>query len=157
MWKKSNQEFRFRLSFFLYVITRIGLRLFLGKKRRKEFFERNKIRISYFFPNNGLILEKNGIKAHARKNNDDYDLLFVPRELELVPHLSLNYEECFIDVGANVGYYTLKISREFPQNKIISIEAHPNTFKELSKREKITVGHIATAKTFLILTKQNSQ
>lgn len=39
----------------------------------------------------------------------------------------------FIDIGANVGYYTLKLSTKFSNCKILAIEAEPETFKILSK------------------------
>ncbi|MCV0430405.1 FkbM family methyltransferase [Nitrosopumilus sp.] len=38
-----------------------------------------------------------------------------------------------IDLGANVGYYTLKLSKKNKDCKIIAIEPDPNTFKILSQ------------------------
>lgn len=38
-----------------------------------------------------------------------------------------------IDLGANVGYYSLKLSQKNENCKIIAIEPNPNTFKILSK------------------------
>ena len=37
----------------------------------------------------------------------------------------------FIDVGANIGIYSLRIGKKFPQIKINSIEPHPSAFKRL--------------------------
>ncbi len=37
----------------------------------------------------------------------------------------------FIDVGANIGIYSLRIAKKFPQIKINSIEPHPSAFKRL--------------------------
>ena len=37
----------------------------------------------------------------------------------------------FIDVGANIGIYSLRIGKKFPQININSIEPHPSAFKRL--------------------------
>lgn len=43
--------------------------------------------------------------------------------------------ETFVDLGANVGYYSLKIAKEYSSKgvTIIAIEAHPGNYKALSK------------------------
>ncbi len=54
-----------------------------------------------------------------------------------------------IDLGANVGYYTLKLSQKNKNCKIIAVEPDPNTFKILSKNcklnnlENVTLHNIA--------------
>jgi len=47
--------------------------------------------------------------------------------------LMSNSNNVIIDLGANVGYYTLKLSQKNENCKIIAIEPDPNTFKILSK------------------------
>jgi hypothetical protein len=37
----------------------------------------------------------------------------VRREDELKPHLILTEDESFVDVGTNIGYYTLKIAKNY--------------------------------------------
>jgi len=58
--------------------------------------------------------------------------LFVRKEYFL-SHLNLEKDEIFVDIGSNVGVYTLMMASKFPNNKIISIEAHPITFYSLKK------------------------
>lgn len=67
--------------------------------------------------------------AYVREGTDDFNLLFMPREEKIHPHL-MNRGETFVDVGANVGYYSLKTALENNENevKVIAIEAHPETY-----------------------------
>lgn len=71
-----------------------------------------------------------GLKAFVREGTDDFNLLFMPREEKIHPHLVMNRGETFVDVGANVGYYSLKTALENRDNdvKVIAIEAHPETY-----------------------------
>lgn len=98
--------------------------------------------------------DKNGLKAYVREGTDDFQLLFMPREEEIHPHLRMKSGETFVDVGANVGYYSLVTALENVENEVnvISIEAHPETYVALLKNiecnnleEKITVINKAVA------------
>ena len=46
-----------------------------------------------------------------------------------------------MDIGANVGSYILQVAAKYPDNKIISIEAHPSEFNSL-KRNVIDVNNL---------------
>ena len=76
---------------------------------------------------------KNGLRAYVRKDTDDFHLLFTPREEKIHPHLQMNSGETFVDVGANVGYYSLMTALENKDNdvKVVAIEAHPETYSAL--------------------------
>lgn len=50
---------------------------------------------------------------------------------------NLPVDGVFIDVGANIGLMSVFVSYNFPDAKIISFEAHPNTFRLLE--ENITL------------------
>lgn len=105
----------------------------MGKNKRNEYLETNHINLGDF-----LLLERpisaNGIKAIPRKKTADFDLLFKKREIELQPHLIMRRGETFIDLGANVGYYTLKAATEYNNHiEIISIEANPSNYKALCR------------------------
>lgn len=78
---------------------------------------------------------KNGLKAYIREGTDDFQLLFTLREEKIQPHLQMNKGETFVDVGANVGYYSLKTAIENMDNsvKVVAIEAHPETYSALLK------------------------
>jgi len=118
---------------FSYIADRVWLRLLLGKKKRNEYFKEHGITWKSFIKM-GHKIEMNGIKAIPRKNADDYIQLFFDREAELKPHLELHKDETFLDVGANVGYHTLKAATDYGDDvKIIAIEAHPETYKALCR------------------------
>lgn len=53
------------------------------------------------------------IRAITRTRTEDFYMFSVRREDELKPHLILTEDESFVDVGANVGYYTLKIAKNY--------------------------------------------
>lgn len=75
---------------------------------------------------------KDGLKAFVREGTDDFQLLFVPREEKIHPHLSMRKGETFVDVGANVGYYSLRTALDNSDGiKVIAIEAHPHTHAAL--------------------------
>ena len=130
---EKKDQLYYSVAFFLYIICRVAVRLLIGKKRRNDYFLKKKIGVGTFFPSKTHIFSKNGIKACVRRNTDDYLLLFVPREQELFPHLKLFKNEVFVDVGANVGFYTLRSSTLYPNNTVIAIEAHPKTFNAMKK------------------------
>jgi FkbM family methyltransferase len=78
------------------------------------------------------------LKAYIREGTDDFHLLFTPREEEIRPHLKLNRGETFVDVGANVGYYSLKaaIGNKDNEVRVVAIEAHPETYSALLQNIK---------------------
>jgi FkbM family methyltransferase len=78
---------------------------------------------------------KDGLKAYVREGTDDFHLLFMPREEKIHPHLQMKRGETFVDVGANVGYYSLKTAMDNKANnvEVIAIEAHPETYSALLK------------------------
>src|SRR5690606_6620755 len=39
--------------------------------------------------------------------------------------------KCCIDVGSNVGFYSLAIMKYFPDSKVVAFEPTPDTFREL--------------------------
>ncbi len=125
----------YRFSVFCYILSRVLIRILIGKKKRNEFFLKKLISPSSFILKDFLIISKNGIKAAIRKNTMDYQTLFIRNE-DLISEIELNPDEIFIDIGANVGVYTLQIAAKFPNNKIVSIEAHPDEFNALKRNVK---------------------
>jgi FkbM family methyltransferase len=77
-----------------------------------------------------------GVSAVPRRNSDDFYMLFIAPtrvEREVRSRIDLRDNETFLDVGANVGNYTLSIANDYKDKKvnIIAIEAHPETFNAL--------------------------
>ncbi len=116
-----------------YIVYRVWIRLLLGKNKRNQYFNKHCINWEHFIKM-GHKIEMNGIKGIPRKNTDDYIQLFYGREQELIPHLKFFKGETFLDVGANVGYHTLKSATAYGKDiKVIAIEAHPETYKALCR------------------------
>ena len=109
----TDQELHYRFALYGYIAFRLFLRVFIGKKRRYEFFNKKKIRVSTFFIYSNKIIKKNGIKAYIRRNSDDYELLFLPREQELLPHVKLQKNEIFLGGGSGTRNKGLIVSQKF--------------------------------------------
>jgi len=107
------------------------LRTRMGKKKRDEYIKNSGIKFIDFLLERHYYI--NGIKTIPRKHTEDFYMFYIPREEELSPHLLMNDGETFVDVGANVGYYSLKIAKNYQNKavKVIAIEAHPENFKAL--------------------------
>jgi FkbM family methyltransferase len=122
-----------RYARYRYVVYRIFLRLRMGKKKRDELLRASGLSEIDFLPERPYCI--NGIRALPRKGTDDFYMFYIPRERELLPHLIMQKGETFVDVGANVGYYSLRIAKDYSSKgvKIVAIEAHPGNYEALSK------------------------
>jgi FkbM family methyltransferase len=74
----------------------------------------------------------------------DYIILVKPdweeKEREFMTQLNLNYNNnnaIVMDIGANIGIYTILLSHIYPKAKIISIEASPSIFEILKSNCKL--------------------
>lgn len=76
---------------------------------------------------------KNGLKLNVNKNEGDLCTLF---EVFIDEDYAFKGETggCYniIDIGANVGYFSLYIAKKYPDSKIFSFEPFPETFKKLN-------------------------
>lgn len=65
----------------------------------------------------------------------DSNLWFTPHlyDRDEIAFLSRHFpgQGVFVDVGANIGFWSLRFSHAFPQAKILAIEANPTTFNAL--------------------------
>jgi FkbM family methyltransferase len=110
----------------------------MGKKVRDEYIKKMRLSPIDFLPEKPYVM-KSGVKAIPRKGTNDFYMLFVTREHDVWPHLVMIESETFVDVGANVGSYTLNAANEYKDKrvKIIAIEAHPGNFKALCRNIEI--------------------
>jgi FkbM family methyltransferase len=109
----------------------------MGKKGRDECLRNRGLSIIDFLPERPYSI--NGFKAIPRKGTQDFYMLYTSREEEVKPHLLMHDNETFVDVGANVGSYSLKIAQDY-KNKgvnVIAIEAHPENYKALCRNIEI--------------------
>jgi FkbM family methyltransferase len=122
----------FQKARYHYVLYRVLLRVYMGKARRDRHLKEQNITEASFLPEGDRVCRVDGIKAIPRKGTDDFVLLFAPREKEVMEMLDLKDGETFVDVGANVGGYALKMAQN-RSVKVIAIEAHPETYKALCR------------------------
>lgn len=86
---------------------------------------------------------KNGLKLSVNKNAGDLTTLF---EIFVNDDYSFKGEENrkfnILDIGANVGYFSLFASMKFPNADIYSFEPFPNTFERLLENINNNVSNI---------------
>jgi FkbM family methyltransferase len=125
----------------LYLFYKLLVLIKKGDKKRLDEYLRKKNKSFLDFIPESFYSEKicsmNGIKAIPRRNTDDFYVMFKGerREKRIVPLLKLNENEVFVDVGANVGFYTLRVAHSHKDKgvKVIPIEAHPETYEALCR------------------------
>ena len=129
-----------KIAKYKFLAFRLLIRVFIGKKRRDHFIIKHKLSYIDFLPifyGNRTIQSHEGFKALPRLKTDDFYCLFSEREKEIKQHFKINRGETFVDVGSNVGYYSLLLAKNSPDSKIISIEAHPDNYEALKKNIKV--------------------
>ncbi len=129
-----------KIAKYRLLLYRLLLRVFMGKKNRDLLIKKKRISYIDFLPlfyGNRIVRSHEGFKAIPRLNTDDFYLLFQNREMELREHFKMHPGETFVDVGSNVGFYSLLLGKSNPDITIISIEAHPDTFEAMNKNIKV--------------------
>ncbi len=138
-----------------YLIQRVSLMVFLGKKKRddlyskgrfsyfKEYFSPSFFLSCYFFRilnylklgNHKLLkmtVPKYNYKVYCPANSDDY-LNVTVREEDILEHFSPKEGDVVVDIGAHIGRYTLISSKRVgPSGKVVAIEANPYNFEMLN-------------------------
>lgn len=75
---------------------------------------------------------KNGLKLSVNKSAGDLTTLFeIFVNDDYLFKGDENSKYNILDIGANIGYFSLYASRQFPKADIYSFEPFPNTFKRL--------------------------
>jgi FkbM family methyltransferase len=110
------------------------LRIKMGKKKRDDYLTKLRVSPFDFLPERAYVMDS-GVKAIPRRKTADFRMLFVSREQEVKRHLVMEENETFVDVGANVGSYSLMVANEYKDRavKVIAIEAHPENYKALRR------------------------
>jgi FkbM family methyltransferase len=90
---------------------------------------------------------RNGLKLSVNKDAGDLTTLF-----EIFVNDDYNFKGDpdadfnILDIGANIGYFSLFISGKFPKARVFSFEPFPDTFRRLS--ENINNNNISSIKAF---------
>jgi FkbM family methyltransferase len=68
---------------------------------------------------------------------DIYTEIFRENHHAILPNFSGKDDEVIIDLGANEGFYTLKVKENSPKAKVIAVEPNPEAFKVLKRNVKL--------------------
>lgn len=101
-------------------------------EKEGKIIKSNKI-FSINLGNFTIWLKKNG----ASSIMDTYLEIFKDKHYTILPEFSGKNDKVILDVGANEGYYTLKMKENNSNLKIYAIEPNLNTFEILKKNIKV--------------------
>ncbi len=123
-----------RYARYRYILYRIFLRVKMGKNKRDKYLQENRISEFDFLPERTYLMDS-GVKAIPRRRTRDFQMLFISREKGVKRHLVMTENETFVDVGANVGSYSLMVANEYQNRdtRVIAIEAHPENYRALCR------------------------
>lgn len=119
------------------MLKRLSLRVKMGKSKRDRYLKNLRLSPIDYLPERPYKMNGGGV-AIPRKGSRDFYMLFVPRETDIKEHVKMMEGETFIDVGANVGSYTLTVANAYRHKsvKVIAVEAHPDNFQALCRNIK---------------------
>lgn len=94
-------------------------------------------------PGRVLMTTRDGVRLRCRKDDKRIAPLEMlnfgalePAEMEMALRL-LRDGQTVLDVGANIGWYSLSVSKRFPKAEVHAFEPIPATFRELSENIRL--------------------
>jgi len=141
---KYGYTLKDKIILFLYISNAIIIIIFIT-----GIFGKNKVMDIYFkrpyllnwIPVKSVLVKRDGIML-SLPLTFDYITFVKPdweeKEREFITQLNLNYNGAMVmDIGANIGIYTILLSHIYPNAKIIAIEASPTIFEMLKSNCKL--------------------
>lgn len=143
----------------IYLTLRLVIRSILGKRRRDQFYLSHYLnfttnlspsvwlffilcKITKFFRLGRRLsviinVPKYGYKTYCPMNREDFINLTI-REDEIIEKFQPKEGETVVDVGSNLGRYTMIASIRVGQTgKVVAIEPHPSNFNLLDRNVKL--------------------
>jgi FkbM family methyltransferase len=141
-WLKGSKygyTYKDKIALFLYIVNAIIIIIFIigifGKARAIDIYFKRTYLLNWI-PIKSVLVKIDGIMLSLPMILD-YMILVKPdwekEERQFVTELNLEDDDdrISIDIGANIGIYTLLLSHLYPKCKVISIEASPTIFEKL--------------------------
>jgi FkbM family methyltransferase len=141
-WLKGSKygyTYKDKIALFLYIANAIIIIIFIigifGKARAIDIYFKRTYLLNWI-PIKSVLVKIDGIMLSLPMILD-YMILVKPdwekEERKFVTELNLEDDDdrISIDIGANIGIYTLLLSHLYPKCKVISIEASPTIFEKL--------------------------
>jgi FkbM family methyltransferase len=142
---KYGYKFKDKIVVFLYILNATIILIFtyaiFGKDKTLELYF-HKSRLLNWMPFKSVVIQIEGIKL-SLPMIIDYIIVIKPdwekeeraflTKLDLQKKNNNNHHDdnFIIDVGANIGFYTILLAKRYPNYKVISIEASKKLFKQL--------------------------
>lgn len=120
----SLVRLRRKIYFVIVVFLRIPCRMLFGKRKRNELFRR------WGWRDSGIPVRDFFFRL-CRIFHTTFFLKFLQHEPDVVSFVKKVKGDLFLDVGANIGFYSLLLSKNF--KKVISVEPHPDNMNEIKK------------------------
>jgi FkbM family methyltransferase len=141
-WLKGSKygyTYKDKIALFLYIANATIIIIFIigifGKARAIDIYFKRTYLLNWI-PIKSVLVKIDGIMLSLPMILD-YMILVKPdwekEERQFVTELNLEDDDdrISIDIGANIGIYTLLLSHLYPKCKVISIEASPTIFEKL--------------------------
>lgn len=141
-WLKGSKygyTYKDKIALFLYIANAIIIIIFIiaifGRARAIDIYFKRTYLLNWI-PIKSVLVKIDGIMLSLPMILD-YMILVKPdwekEERQFVTELNLEDDDdrIAIDIGANIGIYTLLLSHLYPKCKVISIEASPTIFEKL--------------------------
>lgn len=136
-----------KIVLFLYIFNAIIIIIFIigifGKNKLIDIYFKRTYLLNWI-PVKAVLVKRDGVMLSLPMILD-YIILVKPdweeEEREFMTQLNLNYNNnnnaIVMDIGANIGIYTILLSHIYPKAKIIAIEASPTIFEMLRSNCKL--------------------
>jgi FkbM family methyltransferase len=141
---KYGYKFKDKIVLFLYILNASIILIFtyaiFGKDKTLElYFHRS--RLLNWMPFKSVVIQREGIKL-SLPMIIDYIIVVKPdwekEERAFLTKLDLqkkdndnDHDNFIVDIGANIGFYTILLAKRYPNYEVISIEASKKLFKQL--------------------------
>jgi FkbM family methyltransferase len=165
IWFKGSKygyTYKDKIILFLYISNSIIIHIFIT-----VIFGKNKTILDIYFkrpyllnwiPVKSVLIKRDGVMLSLPLILD-YIILVKPdweeKEREFITQLNLNYNNnaVVMDIGANIGMYTILLSHIYPKTKIMAIEASPTIFEMLKSNCKLNNLLLSSGSNVLLINK----